>query len=202
VAVVSYCAAGQSVASTASVSIALPCGIPTNVALVPSGRDSVRITWAGVSGSTGYSIQLTERGTTTTQNLRISAGTSSLKVGGLRPGSTYDVSVVSSCASGQSSAATASVTLTITATNGPMVAQSYSLAPNPSYGAAGRLYGPSGTVGVAIYDVHGQLVSQGDKVIHTDAPADLADLMPTTPGVYSLRATSASGTYHTRLIRQ
>jgi hypothetical protein len=82
----------------------------------------------------------------------------------------------------------------------PTTARSWSLAPNPAGADGTRLFGPEGAVTIAIHDATGKLISTASKVLAAQTPADLSDILPTTPGIYTVLAQSVAGQYRTRLV--
>ena len=78
----------------------------------------------------------------------------------------------------------------------------WALAPNPAGAQGTRLYGPEGNVTISVYNGAGKLIAKGQRVITNQNPADLADLLPQSPGIYAVSAQSISGTYRARLVRE
>ena len=78
----------------------------------------------------------------------------------------------------------------------------WTLAPNPAGAEGTRLYGPSGSVQVYIHDATGRLTAQASRTILAGAPADLSDILPATPGIYTVIAKTANSLYRGRLVRE
>ena len=76
------------------------------------------------------------------------------------------------------------------------------LAPNPAGSEGTRLFGPSGVVQVYIHDATGRLLANADRTIQAGTPADLSDILPATPGVYTIVAKTANTVYRSRLVRE
>lgn len=78
----------------------------------------------------------------------------------------------------------------------------WTLAPNPAGNEGTRLYGPEGSVRVLILDATGKVVAEADRFIPQASAADLTDMLPQSPGIYTVVARGTAGLYRTRLVRE
>ncbi len=182
--------------------LALPCPAPAGLAVRLLNPTTAQATWQASSNASAYQIRVEQVGQGQPTLYSVGAPATSLSISNLVPGALYRVSLQSTCPGGQSGWAVAdTIRMPAITALAALGSAGWTLSPNPAAEGT-RLQGPAGTYQVLLLDVAGKQLAAATKVIAESTPADLADMLPTTPGLYWVVAHGPAGQYKGRLVRQ
>ncbi|HEX8346751.1 MAG TPA: fibronectin type III domain-containing protein, partial [Actinoplanes sp.] len=169
---------------------------PTGLAAAP-GQGSVKLTWAGVTGATGYEVSTTPAGGTATKT-PVAAQTTTLT--GLTAGTTYSFTVAAVNSAGVVGAPSTPVTASpIAVTDRVSITLGKWRAGDFRVGGSVAPYAPGTSVTVHRNKVVGGVNTIGDPITGAVA-AVTAPVAPATAGDYSIRVRNGAPTTNPGLI--
>ena len=183
------CGAGQSTTSSVTFTTLAPCNPVTALAAGSITTNSATLTFTAPTGGTTYTVTYTPQGGTATTVTPAPTG-SPVNLTGLAPGTTYTVSVVTSCGGGQTSTA-ATTTFTTLAPCAPVTALA---ATNVTTTTASLTFTPAstGTTYTVTYTPQGGSATTVTPA-PTGSPVALSGLTPNTQYTVSVVTNCGGG---------